>query len=246
MQEIFGSFGGAPSFPFDSMSSWLQSSEASIWCQRQWKIVVNWWSLGGKKSRNRQWGPIVNWLGMYTKSYGMSQRSCLLSPTLSSSSLASHLQLLVAPMPLIVTFTKPLHTRKDLLQFLAVPSFSFSSAIWGAFQKRKTHFCRHSIFQTTPPQKAHFSSWMNENHPQEEITKLGYRVWEEKRNFSVNLAIFWWPVVTYCLNMTSPPPKKNPWNLTTLVPFLNKIPVSSHTEFVFGHQVVKISPNFSF
>jgi hypothetical protein len=48
-------------------------------------------------------------------------------------------------MPLIVTFTKPLHTHKHLLQFLAVPSFSFSSAIWGAFQKWQTHSGRHSI-----------------------------------------------------------------------------------------------------
>jgi hypothetical protein len=37
----------------------------------------------GKKATQQGSGdPIVNWLGMYTKSYGMSQRSCLLSPTL--------------------------------------------------------------------------------------------------------------------------------------------------------------------
>jgi hypothetical protein len=146
-KRYLGVFGGAPSFPFHSRSSWLQSSEASIWCQRQWKIVVNWWSLGEKKGhRNRQWGPIVNWLGMYTKSYGMSQRSCLLSPALSSSSLGQ-------PSPAACcsnAFDRHIHqtithTHKDLLQFLTVPSFSFTSAIWGALQTQKTHSGRHSI-----------------------------------------------------------------------------------------------------
>jgi len=56
------------------------------------------------------------------------------------------------------------------------------------------------------------------NHPQEELTKFGYRSKSKVENFK-NPTIFWRPARNnICLNM-----KKIPWTLVSLAPFFSQI-----------------------